>query len=64
MPALGFSGGGFTKLNLLTQYPAVARVWDASLFSDRPPHPQLVEVAGSTARLDEYDVRQNLRRHA
>lgn len=64
---LGFSKGGFAALNLLTRHPslfAVASVWDASLLSDRPPHPQLVEVAGSTARLDEYDVRQNLRRHA
>jgi Putative esterase len=63
---LGFSKGGFAALNLLTRHPdlfAVASVWDASLLSDRPPHPQLVEVAGSTARLDEYDVRQNLRRH-
>ncbi|GHH26022.1 hypothetical protein [Streptomyces rubradiris] len=64
---LGFSKGGFAALNLLTRHPglfAVASVWDASLLSDRPPHPQLVDVAGSTARLDEYDVRQNLRRHA
>lgn len=64
---LGFSKGGFAALNLLTRHPAlfaVASVWDASLLSERPPHPQLVEVAGSTARLDEYDVRQNLRRHA
>ncbi|MFH9612888.1 hypothetical protein ACH4MM_03810 [Streptomyces pratensis] len=64
---LGFSKGGFAALNLLTRHPglfAVASVWDASLLSDRPPHPQLVDVAGSAARLDEYDVRQNLRRHA
>jgi dienelactone hydrolase len=64
---LGFSKGGFAALNLLTRHPdifAAASVWDASLLSDRPPHPQLVDVAGSTARLDEYDVRQNLRRHA
>ncbi|MDD9383108.1 alpha/beta hydrolase-fold protein [Streptomyces sp. ZAF1911] len=64
---LGFSKGGFAALNLLTRHPdlfAVASVWDPSLLSDRPPHPQLVDVAGSTARLDEYDVRQNLRRHA
>ncbi|MGA5578376.1 hypothetical protein ACPCK9_26575 [Streptomyces koyangensis] len=63
---LGFSKGGFAALNLLTRHPglfAVASVWDASLLSDRPPHPQLMDVAGSTARLDEYDVRQNLRRH-
>ncbi|MFI5800715.1 hypothetical protein [Streptomyces sp. NPDC051677] len=63
---LGFSKGGFAALNLLTRHPhgfAAASVWDASLLSDRPPHPQLVDVAGSTARLDEYDVRQNLRRH-
>ncbi|MFE5406238.1 hypothetical protein ACFQ9Z_33800 [Streptomyces sp. NPDC056580] len=64
---LGFSKRGFAALNLLTRHPdlfAVASVWDAALLSDRPPHPQLVEVAGSTARLDEYEVRQNLRRHA
>ncbi|MEV7681510.1 hypothetical protein AB0O64_23595 [Streptomyces sp. NPDC088341] len=64
---LGFSKGGFAALNLLTRHPGlftVASVWDASLLSDRPPHPQLVEVAGSTARLAEYDVRQNLRRYA
>ncbi|GAA2561536.1 hypothetical protein ACPCK9_31980 [Streptomyces koyangensis] len=64
---LGFSKGGFAALNLLTRHPglfAVASVWDASLLSDRPPHPQLVEVTGSPARLDDYDVRQNLRRHA
>ncbi|WP_406149328.1 hypothetical protein [Streptomyces anulatus] len=64
---LGFSKGGFAALNLLTRHPdlfAIASVWDASLLSDRPPHPQLVDVAGSAARLDEYDVRQNLRRHA
>ncbi|MFF8732322.1 alpha/beta hydrolase-fold protein [Streptomyces sp. NPDC015171] len=64
---LGFSKGGFAALNLLTRHPdlfAVASVWDASLLSDRPPHPQLVDVAGSPAPLDEYDVRQNLRRHA
>lgn len=64
---LGFSKGGFAALNLLTRHPglfAAASVWDCSLLSDRPPHPQLVEAAGSAARLDEYDVRQNLRRHA
>ncbi|MEV4502591.1 hypothetical protein [Streptomyces klenkii] len=64
---LGFSKGGFAALNLLTRHPGlftVASVWDASLLSDRPPHPQLVHVAGSTARLDEYDVRRNLRGHA
>ncbi|MFD7137226.1 hypothetical protein [Streptomyces sp. NPDC059894] len=64
---LGFSKGGFAALNLLTRHPglfAVASVWDASLLSDRPPHPQLVDVAGSPSRLDEYDVRQNLRRQA
>ncbi|WP_449475232.1 hypothetical protein [Streptomyces abikoensis] len=64
---LGFSKGGFAALNLLTRHPglfAVASVWDASLLSDRPPHPQLVDVAGSTGRLGEYDVRRNLRRHA
>ncbi|MFE9481298.1 hypothetical protein ACFYNM_22160 [Streptomyces spororaveus] len=64
---LGFSKGGFAALNLLTRHPdlfGVASVWDASLLADRPRHPQLVEVAGSAARLDEYDVRQNLRRHA
>ncbi|MEU9371659.1 hypothetical protein AB0D71_44990 [Streptomyces avermitilis] len=64
---LGFSKGGFAALNLLTRHPAlfaVASVWDPSLLSNRPPHPQLVDVAGSTARLNEYDVRQNLRRHA
>lgn len=64
---LGFSKGGFAALNLLTRHPglfAVASVWDPSLLSDRPPHPQLADVAGSAARLDEYDVRQNLRRHA
>ncbi|WP_217222389.1 hypothetical protein [Streptomyces anulatus] len=64
---LGFSKGGFAALNLLTRHPdlfALASVWDASLLSDRQPHPQLVEVAGSAARLDEDDVRQNLRRHA
>ncbi|MET8981028.1 alpha/beta hydrolase-fold protein [Streptomyces sp. NPDC004539] len=64
---LGFSKGGFAALNLLTRHPTlfgVASVWDASLLSDRPPHPQLVDIAGSTARLDEYDARQNLRRHA
>ncbi|MFJ5901380.1 hypothetical protein ACIQFZ_39780 [Streptomyces sp. NPDC093064] len=31
---------------------------------NRPPHPQLVDVAGSAARLGEYDVRQNLSRYA
>ncbi|MFJ6574888.1 hypothetical protein ACIQMY_02880 [Streptomyces sp. NPDC091368] len=64
---LGFGKGGFAALHLLTRHPglfAVAGVRGASLLSDRPPHPQLVEVAGSTARLDEYDVRQNLHRHA
>ncbi|MFD4955898.1 hypothetical protein [Streptomyces sp. NPDC058451] len=64
---LGFSKGGFAALNLLARHPglfAVASVWDASLLADRPPHPQLVDVAGSAARLDEYDVRRNLRRHA
>jgi len=64
---LGFSKGGFAALNLLTRHPTlfgVASVWDTSLLSDRPPHPQLVEVAGSAARLAEYDVRQNLRHHA
>ncbi|MFB7784056.1 hypothetical protein ACFC1D_15280 [Streptomyces vinaceus] len=64
---LGFSKGGFAALNLLTRHPrlsATASVWDTSLLSDRPPHPQLVDVAGSAARLDEYDVRLNLRRHA
>lgn len=64
---LGFSKGAFAALNLLTRHPdlfAVASVWDPSLLSDRPPHPQLIDVAGSTTRLDEYDVRQNLRRHA
>ncbi|MFD3909970.1 alpha/beta hydrolase-fold protein [Streptomyces sp. NPDC058603] len=64
---LGFSKGGFAALNLLTRHPglfAVASVWDASLLIDRPPHPQLVDAAGSTARLDEYDVRHNLRRNA
>ncbi|WP_406088283.1 hypothetical protein [Streptomyces virginiae] len=64
---LGFSKGGFAALNLLTRHPdlfGVASVWDASLLAYRPRHPQLVEVAGSAARLDEYDVRQNLRRHA
>ncbi|MFE4832228.1 hypothetical protein [Streptomyces sp. NPDC056672] len=63
---LGFSKGGFAALNLLTRHPglfAVASVWDASLLNDRPPHPQLVDVVGSTARLDDYDVRHNLRRH-
>ncbi|MCQ4045650.1 hypothetical protein NON19_27365 [Streptomyces rubrisoli] len=33
-------------------------------YSAGAPHPQLVEVVGSTARLNEYDARQNLRRHA
>ncbi|MFB7328984.1 hypothetical protein [Streptomyces sp. NPDC056190] len=64
---LGFSKGRFAALNLLARYPglfAVASVWDASLLSDRPPHPQLVDVAGSAARLGEYDVCQNLRRYA
>ncbi|MFI0711271.1 hypothetical protein ACH4SK_11550 [Streptomyces inhibens] len=64
---LGFSKGGFAALNLLSRHPGlfdVASVWDSSLLSERPPHPQLVDVAGSTARLDEYDVRQNLRHHA
>ncbi|MFG3136444.1 alpha/beta hydrolase-fold protein [Streptomyces sp. NPDC050149] len=64
---LGFSKGGFAALNLLTRYPdrfSVASIWDPSLLSGRPPHPQLVEVAGSTGRLNEYDVRQNLCRHA
>ncbi|MFF5491525.1 hypothetical protein [Streptomyces virginiae] len=64
---LGFSKGGFAALNLLTRHPdlfATASVWDASLLSGRPPHPQLVDVAGSAARLDEYDVRHNLRLHA
>ncbi|MFF0430288.1 hypothetical protein ACFYUJ_38750 [Streptomyces sp. NPDC004520] len=64
---LGFSKGGFAALNLLTRHPSLftaASVWDASLLSDRPPHPQLIDVTGSTARLDEYDVRHNLRRHA
>ena len=67
MHLLGFSKGGYAALNLLTRHPdlfAIATVWDASLLSDRPPHPQLVDAAGSTARLNEYDVRQNLRRHA
>ncbi|WP_162889962.1 hypothetical protein [Streptomyces olivoreticuli] len=64
---LGFSKGGFAALNLLARHPglfAIASVWDASLLSDRPPHPQLVDVAGSAARLGEYDVRRNLRKHA
>ncbi|MEV6680635.1 hypothetical protein AB0N09_27795 [Streptomyces erythrochromogenes] len=64
---LGFSKGGFAALNLLSRHPdlfGVASVWDASLLADRPPHPQLVEVAGSAARLEEYDVRHNIRRHA
>ncbi|MFJ3519852.1 hypothetical protein [Streptomyces sp. NPDC090131] len=64
---LGFSKGGFAALNLLARHPrvfAAASVWDPSLLSDRPPHPQLVEAAGSAARLDAYDVRLNLRRHA
>ncbi|WP_073950124.1 hypothetical protein [Streptomyces kebangsaanensis] len=64
---LGFSKGGFAALNLLARHPrlfTIASVWDASLLSDRPPHPQLVDVAGSAARLGEYDVRQNLRRYA
>ncbi|MFE2943340.1 alpha/beta hydrolase-fold protein [Streptomyces sp. NPDC059255] len=63
---LGFSKGGFAALNLLTRHPALfaaASVWDPSLLSDRPPHPQLADAAGSTGRLDEYDVRLNLRRH-
>ncbi|MFI2030522.1 hypothetical protein [Streptomyces buecherae] len=64
---LGFSKGGFAALNLLSRHPRLftaASVWDASLLSDRPPHPQLVQAAGSTEQLDEYDVRHNLRRHA
>ncbi|MFC6137006.1 hypothetical protein [Streptomyces spororaveus] len=64
---LGFSKGGFAVLNLLARHPdlfGVASVWDASLLADRPQRPQLVGVAGSAARLDEYDVRRNLRRHA
>ncbi|MFT2017184.1 hypothetical protein ACMA1D_15245 [Streptomyces sp. 796.1] len=64
---LGFSKGGFAALNLLSRHPRLftaASVWDTSLLSDRPPHPQLVEAAGSTEQLDEYDVRHNLRCHA
>ncbi|MGW6208936.1 alpha/beta hydrolase-fold protein [Streptomyces sp. NPDC055089] len=67
MYLLGFSKGGFAALNLLTRHPnlfTAVTVWDASLLSHRPPHPQLVEVAGSSTRLSEYDVRSNLRRHA
>ncbi|MEV6957318.1 hypothetical protein [Streptomyces sp. NPDC051183] len=59
--------GGFAALNLIARHPGVfaaASVWDPSLLSDRPPHPQLVDLAGDAARLDEYDVRTNLRRHA
>lgn len=64
---LGYSKGGFAALNLIARHPGVftaVSVWDPSLLSDRPPHPQLVELAGDIARLDEYDVRSNLRRHA
>ncbi|MFJ5850594.1 alpha/beta hydrolase-fold protein [Streptomyces sp. NPDC092903] len=64
---LGFSKGGFAALNLLTRHPdqfSVASIWDPSLLSERPPHPQLVEVAGSATQLTEYNVRQNLCRHA
>ncbi|MEV0415866.1 hypothetical protein AB0I68_35160 [Streptomyces sp. NPDC050448] len=53
-------------LNLIARHPAVfaaASVWDPSLLSERPPHPQLVELVGEAARLDEYDVPSNLRRH-